>query len=88
MPEGLDLDAWIVPQAKAAALGESEETKERKKERRDRKGKGKEKQGERQSVGVKNGKKKVREDDVQAPREDGPDALAERARVRSSFPQI
>ncbi|KAI5116434.1 hypothetical protein M0805_000213 [Coniferiporia weirii] len=61
-PEGLDLDAWIVPRAKPAAKVAEEVVGEVRKKKKDRKGKGKVKDvgedGEASKVGAKKGKKK------------------------------
>ncbi|TDL20898.1 Adaptor protein complex AP-3 delta subunit [Rickenella mellea] len=83
IPEGLDLDAWIVPQARSVADGgadDESDIKGKKKEKRDKKGKGKEKAG-----GSKNGKPKASED-AAGPSEDRRAVEAELARVRTYHP--
>ena len=80
IPEGLDLDAWIVPPPKDEELGESTDRKKSKK--------GKEKEGSRSR---KSGKKKQRpENEVTLtpaePEVETPDERAERERVRLYLP--
>ncbi|KAH8101043.1 Adaptor protein complex AP-3 delta subunit [Phellopilus nigrolimitatus] len=65
VPDGLDLDAWIVPQAKPVVEEHADGTGEIKKKKKDRKGKGKD-VGEDGMKSKKNGKKKskVPEDEM------------------------